>query len=103
METNNNIKNKVEDTFVAINAIEKVSVSPFFKEKTMQRLFAEKDEDATAWSWFTPKLQLATLACVVALNVYAFTQLQRTTYNDNVNFFAETYGLSVSDDTSVLN
>ncbi|MEP5340426.1 MAG: hypothetical protein ABJL44_02440 [Algibacter sp.] len=103
METNNNIQNKIDSTFDAIDAIENVNVSPFFKDKTMQRLFAEEKEVTTVWSWLTPKLQLATLACVVILNVVAFSQLKTTTYNDDMSQFAETYGLSVSDDTSVLN
>ena len=103
MEKNNNIQNKIDGAFAAIDAIEDVNVSPFFKDKMMQRLFAEKEEIAMGLSWFTPKLQLATLACVVVLNVFAFSQLQTTTYDDNVNQFAETYGLSVSDDASVLN
>lgn len=103
METNKNIQEKVDDVFAAIDGIENVNVSPFFKDKTMQRLFTEKEEVAATWSWFTPKLQLATLVCVVVLNVIAFSQLQTTTYNDNMSQFAETYGLSISDDTSVLN
>jgi len=103
METNKDIQNKIDGTFSAMNSIETVNVSPFFKDKVMQRLFTEKEETATIWNWFLPKLQLATLACVVILNVIAFTQLQTTTYNDNISQFAKTYGLSVSDDASVLN
>ena len=48
METNNNIQKKIDDTFTAIDAIENVNVSPFFKDKTMLRLFAEKEEVAPA-------------------------------------------------------
>ena len=88
-----------------MDAIETVNVSPFFKDKTMQRLFAEKEETTTVWNWFTPKLQLATLVCVVVLNVIAFPKLDdATSYDENVSEFAESYGLSASDDdTSILN
>ena len=103
METNKNIQSKIDNTLSAMDAIETVNVSPFFKDKTMQRLFAEKEETATAWYWFSPKLQLATLVCVVILNVFAFTKLKETTYNDNVNQFAESYGLSTSTETFILN
>jgi hypothetical protein len=105
METNNNIQNKIDSTFEALDAIETVHVSPFFKDKTMQRLFKEKEVEQKAWSWFTPKLQLATLVCVVFLNVIAFTKLEdSSTYEENVSTFAESYGLSSSDDdTSILN
>ena len=103
METNKNIKNKIEETLSAMDAIEAVKVSPFFKDKTMQRLFAEKEEEQNIWSWFTPKLQLATLVCVIVLNVLAFTQLNSNKYDSDINEFAETYGLSIGSDASLFN
>ena len=103
MKTNKDIQNKIDSTLSAIDTIEEAKVSPFFKDKTMQRLFAEKEEKQIAWSWFTPKLQLATLVCVVILNAIALTKLQETSYDDNVNQFAESYGLSTSTETSLLN
>lgn len=103
MEQDRNIQNEIGSTFKVLDSIENVNVSPFFKDKTMQRLFAEKDEKQVVWSWFTPKLQLATLACVVIVNVLSFTQLNTATYDENINQFAESYGLSTSDDTSILN
>ena len=105
METNKNIQNKIENAFNAMDAIESVNVSPFFKDKTMNVLFAEKEEKQTVWNWFTPKLQLATLACVVVLNVVAFSKLEdSTSYDENLSEFAESYGLSTSDEeASILN
>ena len=71
----------------------------------MNVLFAQKKEKQSAWNWFTPKLQLTTLVCVVVLNVIAFTKLENTSsYEENIIEFAESYGLSASDDdTSILN
>ncbi|MBP0903327.1 hypothetical protein ACFSKN_00365 [Mariniflexile gromovii] len=103
METNNNIQKKIDDTFASMDAIENVNVSPFFKDKTMQRLFAEKEEVAVAWGWFTPKLQLATLVCFIVLNVLAFRQYNSNQYITNVDAFAETYGLTSSSDDTILN
>ncbi len=105
METNKNIQNKIDSAFEALDAIENVNVSPFFKDKTMNVLFVEIEEKQSVWNWFTPKLQLATLACVVVLNVIAFTKLQdSSSYDENLTEFAESYGLSTSDDdTSILN
>lgn len=103
METDKNIQNKIDSTIETMDAIETVNISPFFKGKTMNRLFAEKEEPQSVWSWFTPKLQLATLVCVIVLNVVAFTKLQETTYDENVSEFAESYGLSTSTETSLLN
>lgn len=105
MEINKNIQDKIDSTFEALDAIETVSVSPFFKDKTLNVLFAEKKAQQSAWIWFTPKLQLATLVCVVVLNVIALTKLDNSSsYEENVSEFAESYGLSTSDDdTSILN
>jgi hypothetical protein len=105
METNNNIQNKIDSAFEALDAIDTVHVSPFFKDKTIQRLFKEKEVEQKAWSWFTPKLQLATLVCVVVINVIAFTKLEGSlSYEENLSAFAESYGFCSSDDNiSILN
>lgn len=105
METNKKIQNKIDSAFEALDAIETVRVSPFFKDKTMHVLFAEKKEQKTVWSWFTPKLQLASLVCVVVLNVIAFTKLEdASSYDENLSEFAKSYGLSISnDEISILN
>jgi hypothetical protein len=104
MDTKKNIQNEVEAIINSGALIKASNVSPFFKDKTMQLLFTEKEtKQSTLLSWFTPKVQLATLACVVILNVFAFTKIKETTYNDNVNQFAESYGLSTSTETFILN
>ncbi|GAA3654241.1 hypothetical protein [Flavivirga jejuensis] len=103
MEKNTNIKDKIEATFNAIEAIEPVTVSPFFKDKTMQRLFEEKEEVSLIESWFSPKLQLATLVCVIVLNVVAFTQLNSNKYDSDINEFSETYGFSSDSNASLFN
>lgn len=105
MENNKDIQNKIDSTLNAMDVIEGVNVSPFFKDKTMQRLFTE-EEEITVWNWFTPKLQLATLVCVIVLNVFAFSKLNasnNSSYDDSIDQFAETYGLSTSLETSFLN
>ncbi|MEP3836068.1 MAG: hypothetical protein ABJM36_00375 [Algibacter sp.] len=105
METKKNIQDKVDSTFNALDAMEPVNVSPFFKDKTMQVLFAEKDEKQSVWNWFTPKLQLAALVCIVVLNVVAFSKMETaSSYDENLSEFAESYGLVASDnDSSILN
>ncbi len=103
METNKNINNKVEETIKSASSIEDANISPFFKAKTLDLLFSDNEVTQTTRFWFSPKIQLATLVCVVILNVFAFTKLKETTYNDNVNQFAESYGLSTSTETFILN
>ncbi|WP_299556182.1 hypothetical protein [Seonamhaeicola sp.] len=102
MKKTNDIQEKVDGTLSAFDAIGEVKVSPFFKDKAMQRLFEEKEE-AMAWSWFTPKLQLAILVCFVVLNVLAFVRLDSTEYDTNISEFADSYGLFSDSETSIFN
>ena len=104
MKENRNIQFEIDQTFDSINRIKKVDAPPFFKDKMMKRLFEQEEvEQKFAWSWFTPKLQLATLTCVIVLNFMAFTQLKSDTYNENVNSFATTYGLQSDSDNTLFN
>ncbi|OEK07593.1 hypothetical protein A8C32_17505 [Flavivirga aquatica] len=103
MKNNKDIQDKIDMTFKSVDVIESVNVSPFFKDKTMQRLFTEKEEPQVVWSWFTPKLQFATLVCIIALNLIAFSKLQGATYDENINEFAESYGLSTSTEPILFN
>lgn len=102
MKTNNNIQEKVERTFSTVDVINEVKVSPFFKDKTMNLLFTEKEEEKVVFNWFTPKLQLATLVCVIVLNVLAFTQVNSDTYDTNINEFADNYGLIIDADETLF-
>ncbi|MCK8479470.1 hypothetical protein [Psychroserpens algicola] len=94
---------KVKNTLNSVDFIEEAEVSPFLKEKVMHHIRnASEDIQDKTWSWFTPKLQLTTLVCVVVLNIMAFNNLQETTYDETVNTFAESYGLSTSSESSIL-
>tara|TARA_B100000795_G_C22772702_1_gene428595 strand:+ start:546 stop:860 length:315 start_codon:yes stop_codon:yes gene_type:complete len=104
MKTNSNIAEKVKSTFESIDHIQDIKISPFFKDKTMRKLFdAEVEEEKILFSWFAPKLQLATLICIIILNSVAFIQLKSTTYDSNISNFAENYSLFTNSETSILN
>jgi hypothetical protein len=104
MKTPKDIKHTTEANFDVIDQIKEVKVSPFFKDKTMQRLFAEKEEIApVSFGWFTPKLQFATLVCIVIINVVGILQLTKTTYTDNVAEFANAYELLQNGQSSLFN
>lgn len=104
MISNAEINKRINDTLDAAESIKEVQVSPFFKENVMHQIRnASKDVQDATWSWFTPKLQLATLVCFVMLNVIAFNNLKDTKYDENVSGFAESYGLSTSTENSILN
>ena len=104
MKANNNIAEKVKSTFESIDHIQDIKTSPFFKDKTMRKLFdAKVAEDKIVFSWFTPKLQLATLVCIISLNAFALIQLKTKIYDSNVSNFGENYSLSTNYETSILN
>ncbi|MEM6717835.1 MAG: hypothetical protein AAF611_00835 [Bacteroidota bacterium] len=104
METSKNIKKKIETTFDVLDTINDVNVSPFFKDKTLQRLYAEKEEVTTAgFGWFTPKLQLATLICILIINVFGIYQMTKTEYDSNITEFAKLYELSGNQQPSLFN
>lgn len=103
MITNNNIQSKIDEVLNVFDSNDNVKVSPFFKDKTLDLLFSDREDMKTIWSWFTPQLQLVTLVCFLILNIYTFTQVNTSSYNDNISDFAETYGLSDFEDNSLFN
>lgn len=103
MNTNVEMNKKVKDTFDSVESIKEVKVSPFFKEKVMHQIRKTPEEiQETTWSWFIPKLQLATLVCLVVLNIIAFSNLKDSTYDENLNNFATSYGLITDTESSIL-
>ncbi|TXE20038.1 hypothetical protein ES692_01910 [Psychroserpens burtonensis] len=103
METNSNIQDKIDLVLNSADTINETHISPFFKDKTMQRLFAEREVKTNVWSWFTPKIQLATLVCVLFFNVYAVREIKTTNYNESMSSFASDYGLTIESETSLFN
>ena len=103
MKTDKSIQNKIDSTFDAIENIKKVQASPFFKDKTMQLLFSEKEESYKIFSWFTPMWQLVVLVCLIALNVFVYRHFASDLYETNVNIFASSYGLSETNSDTIFN
>ncbi len=102
MKTEKNIQDKVEQTFNVLEAMDKASVSPFFKDQTMRRLFTE-EEKQNVWPWFTPKLQFGILVAIVVLNFLAFTQTDSDSISeDAIEDFVTTYELSDEDESSLF-
>jgi hypothetical protein len=102
MKTNKHIQHKIDSTINVTNNFEDVRISPFFKDKIMQRLYAEKEEPYSIWSWFTPKLQLAAIVGIVVLNVLAFSQLDANTTEETIEDFAATFELSDTEEVSLF-
>ena len=96
MKNKEHINQQVAATFKALETIEEVKVNHFFKQKVLQQLNNQKEEKTSILAWFTPSLQLATLALVVLLNTsavfYAFS-LQEQNSVDSLDTFAKEYSL----------
>jgi cytochrome c-type biogenesis protein CcmH/NrfG len=104
MKKPKDIQTAIDDTLNVLDTFEDVNVSPFFKDKTLQRLFAEKEETvATGFRWFTPKIQLATLVCVLLINIFGIYQLTQTEYDQNITEFATMYDLGEESRSSLFN
>lgn len=105
MKNKEYINQQVEATFKALDAIEEVKVNHFFKHKVLQQLKQQKEVETSVFTWFTPKLQLASLALILLLNasviLYAFSS-QTATSNSSLESFAQEYSLQ-SKTTSILN
>ena len=103
MKTDKNLQDKITNTFKVLDEIEATKVSPFFKDKTLQRMYANKEEPQPVWIRLTPQLQLVALVCMLILNLVAFLKFKESAYLENVNQFAESYELSTNAVTLMFN
>lgn len=98
MKSKPNIDQLVEDTLSSVSSIGTVKTSPFFKEKVLNRMAQQDVEKVTRvgyLDWFTPRYQAAALVCFVILNAFALLSYNTDSgYDENVENFAEVYGLS---------
>ena len=105
MKNKEHINQQVAATFKVLETIGEVKVNHFFKQKVLQQLNNQKEEKTSILVWFTPSLQLATLALVVLLNTsavfYAFS-IQEQNSVDSLDIFSQEYSLQ-SQATFLLN
>jgi hypothetical protein len=105
MKNKEQIDQQVEAAFKTLGDIKEVNVNHFFKHKVLQQLAHQKEEKSRVFTWFTPQLQMASLALVVLLNasaiLYAF-ESQTTTSDTLLESFAQEYSLQ-SETISLLN
>lgn len=102
MESNKDIEKKVEQLLAQAGQENEVPVSPFFKDKTLDILFAEKEETPIISGWFTPKLQLAALIVILLANSYVLYTMNQNNYNQQLEQFAESYQLSNDSEISTF-
>jgi hypothetical protein len=91
---NKNISEQVDNIFEVLNSIEKTSVSPFFKQKVLHKMFLKEEEKTVMKLWFTPKLQLAAIALVLLVNAISLFYVFNENNSTTIDNFAKEYSLS---------
>tara|TARA_R110002073_G_scaffold8207_5_gene45812 strand:- start:25753 stop:26073 length:321 start_codon:yes stop_codon:yes gene_type:complete len=85
------------NTLDVLDHIQEVKVSPFFKNKVLNRMNQPKEEKASSLGWFTPQLQLATLVVVICINVttiyYSFSEQNSQQNVSSFDSFIKDYNL----------
>ena len=102
METKNTPHNEIDKILETSSKISKVTISPFFKEKVLNRIFVEKEKETSILTWFTPRYQFAALIFLFVFNSYALIQYNKQNYNDKVTTFAQSYELTASENESIF-
>ena len=105
MKSKELIHQQVKDTFKVLENIKEVKVNHFFKHKVLQQLKNQKEEITSILDWFTPRLQLAFVAFILALNAsvlfYTFSS-QEQNFVVNIDSFSQEYSLQ-SDTIYLIN
>ncbi len=107
MKTQNNKPIENNNTLDILDEIREVKVSPFFKNKVLNQIREQKEEKVPLFTWFTPQLQLATLAlvlCMNALTIFYSLEGEFDTQEElsGIEAFVEDYSLD-SYETITLN
>ncbi len=96
------IADKIENTINTVEKIDSVSVSPFFKNKVLNRLYEEQEPQFVLTSWLTPKVQLAALAIFILINIAVFVKMNEQQYSTEVDSFAAAYELAPESDNTLF-
>ncbi len=103
MSEEHKIAEQVKLTIDAADKIEQVKASPFLKNKVMRRLFDEPQEQIQLlFPWFTPRLQLTTLAVLILMNIIAFRTMSLSSSSEDIDRFAQAYELIQDNDVTLF-
>lgn len=105
MKSKTKIDQLIEETLGSVSTIDAVQAPPFFKEKVLKKMTRQQlaQEDGVVYlTWLTPKFQAAALICFVVINTVALFSYTTDDYMEDVENFADIYGLSETDTDSYL-
>ncbi len=95
----------IDDLIDSASTIENVNTPPFFKDKVLSKLgkHPEANEVPQFLYWFTPKVQLVALMVFIFVNLGVLYYYENSGQEQELQSFAETYGLLSSQEESILN
>ncbi len=101
MKTKGNIDSLVEETLDSASGIKTATTPPFFKEKVLNKMVQSAvgiEDNAPFFRWLTPRYQVIILIVLIITNAVALFSITEESSNvENVEDFAEIYGLSEPD------
>lgn len=88
--------------FDVLDAIKKVEITPFFKNKVLREINNinaqnKKNKEHYLFNWFTPKLQLASIALILVVNASAVFYVFQNKEKNAITNFASEFSLSTED------
>lgn len=94
------------NTLDILDSIEEVKVSPFFKNKVLNRIEQEKEVIQPSLHWFNPQLQFASLALLICINAatiyYSFTNTETSQEEiSGIESFVQEYQLDSDNNISI--
>lgn len=94
----------IDELIDSASSFEVVDTPPFFKDRVLHRLSkAEDNEVSYSLNWFGPRFQWAALVVFIMLNFGVLYYYNSAQQEQELQSFAETYGLSSAQNNSILN
>ncbi|WP_435624879.1 hypothetical protein [Flagellimonas sp.] len=105
MNDSENTFNHLNDLIDSVSDIKSVDTAPFFKDKVLSELAKLEglEESSLVLNWLTPRLQIAALLAFVFLNLGVLYYYNSANQDQELETFAQTYGLSSPQEESILN
>ena len=100
----NTFKN-LDDLIESVSDIESVGAPPFFKDRVLNELEKQEvqEQSPLVVNWLTPRLQIAALLAFVFINLGVLYYYNSANQDQELETFAQTYGLSSPQEESILN
>ena len=105
MKTHKNKPIENNNTFDILDEIQEVKVSPFFKNKVLNSIRQQEEEKVPLYGWFSPQLQLATLALLLCINaltiIYSLDSDESKQELSGIDAFVQDYSLDSDSSISI--